>query len=225
MEIGGEGISHFAFGHGWLVEIVDLTCGDYFFYRDGKEVRPGNSHFGVFYPPFTLVRSCVKNIKGCVRGIGAVKPVSVFPQEPFIFETDFEEDFTGIEQAIGVLDACRSRQSIEINTKPSLLSLRTKCLIDENYLIYPSISRIAGRLQVSHAHLSRQFKRDYGLTPSAYLHQLRVSEATFRLGLGEKIIDISADVGYNDLSRFYKQFRKQTKTSPAECRTILKKRA
>ena len=76
----------------------------------------------------------------------------------------------------------------------------------------------ADRLKVSHEHLSRQFKKDYGLTPSAYLHKLRVAEATSRLSKGEEIIDISLDVGYNDLSRFYKQFRKATRTSPAVCR-------
>jgi len=32
------------------------------------------------------------------------------------------------------------------------------------------------------------------------------------------------DVGYNDLSRFYKQFRKKTQTSPGECRETLKVR-
>jgi two-component system response regulator YesN len=73
-------------------------------------------------------------------------------------------------------------------------------------------------LNISHEHLSRQFKKDYGLSPSAYLHKLRVAEATFRLTLGEEIIDISQDVGYNDLSRFYKQFKKATHTSPAVCR-------
>ena len=59
------------------------------------------------------------------------------------------------------------------------------------------------------------------MSPSAYLHHLRVAEATFRLAVGEPIIEISMDVGYNDLSRFYKQFHKVTKTSPAVCRSML----
>ena len=108
----------------------------------------------------------------------------------------------------------RSRSTPDL----SPVSSKTKRLIDDNYLIYPSIARIAERLKVSHEHVSRQFKKDYGLTPSAYLHKLRVAEATFRLSKGEEIIDISLDVGYNDLSRFYKQFRKATRTSPAVCR-------
>jgi YesN/AraC family two-component response regulator len=36
---------------------------------------------------------------------------------------------------------------------------------------------------------------------------------------GEAIIEVSGDVGYNDLSRFYKQFRKSTAASPGFCRS------
>jgi len=123
------------------------------------------------------------------------------------------------------MQAASGIQSIEFNSRPSLLSIRAKRIIDENYRIYPSIARIAKRLGVSHEHTTRGFKRDYGMSPSAYLHQLRVAEATHKLTLGEEIVDISMDVGYNDLSRFYKQFRKATKTSPGDCRTIMHKPA
>lgn len=223
IDIPGAGTTDFAFARGWLLEIVNLRLGDYYFLRDGKAVRPVTNVFGVYYPPFTLVRAFAGNMKGHVCGIGSEKAFPELPLKPFIFETDFNGDFNNIADAFEVLNSCRNRQSVEINTRPSLISLKTKRLIDENYLIYPSISRIAGRLGVSHEHLSRQFKKDLGLTPSAYLHKLRVAEATYRLSLGQEIIEISQDVGYNDLSRFYKQFRKATRTSPAVCRQILKR--
>lgn len=223
IEIDGEGSSHFVFGRGWLLEILTLSEGDYYFHSDGKEIRPAKRSFGAFYPPFTVICPYVKRVKGSVYGIGSVKPFPLLPQTPIIFETGHHGRFTDISEAFEVLETSRNRQTIEINTRPSLLSIKAKRLIDENYLTYPSISRIAARLSVSPEHLSRQFKRDYELSPSSYLHQLRVSEATFRLALGEEIIEISSDVGYNDLSRFYKQFRKVTRTSPANCRTMLKK--
>lgn len=218
LDIPGEGATDFIFGRGWLVEIVELTSGDYFFYRDGDEVRPGANRFGVFYPPFTFVRAFAREVKGYNFGVGSERILPGLPDSPFMFETDHSSEFTTTDQALDVLKDSANRQSIVINTRPSPVSLNAKRLIDENYLIYPSIARIARRLDVSHEHLSRQFKRDYGLTPSAYLHKLRVAEATARLSLGQEIIDISLDVGYNDLSRFYKQFRKATQMSPAVCR-------
>src|SRR5262245_22786460 len=39
------------------------------------------------------------------------------------------------------------------------------------------IEEIASALGVSHPHLTRRFKSDFGLTPLEYQHRLRVSEA------------------------------------------------
>jgi len=219
LRIPGEGTSNFVFGRGWLLEIVSLTSGAFYFYSDGREVRPRTKAFGIFYPSFTFVRTFISNVRGRVRGVGAENALPGLPVTPFIFETDFKGDFTKLDEVFEILKFARERQSIEVNTRPSLPSLRSKRMIDDCYLTDPSISRIADQLNVSHEHLSRQFKKDFGLSPSKYLHQLRVAEATFRLSRGEEIIDISQDVGYNDLSRFYKQFRKKYDTSPGRCRS------
>lgn len=218
ISIPGEGVSDFVFGLGWLLEIVELSSGDYFFYSDGEEVRPGGRRFGVFYPPFTFVRAFARSVEGRVEGVGSETTLPELPSFPFIFQTHHNGTFKTTRQAICILTEATDRQSIAINTRPSRISLNAKRLIDENYVIDPSISRIARRLDVSHEHLSRQFKKDYGISPGKYLHALRVAEATFRLSLGREIVDISLDVGYNDLSRFYKQFRKTTGTSPSVCR-------
>jgi AraC-like DNA-binding protein len=220
-EINGSGASWFVFGRGWLLEVVELERGEYYFEADGKEVRSGRRRLGAFYPRFTIVRPVVKNARGEVRGVGDVKVPDGLPDRPFVFETDFDGEFTSTGEALEVIAGGKNRQSIEVNPQPSLLTVRAKKLIDENFFVFPSIAKIAERLGVSHAHMSRQFKRDLGLSPSEYLHHLRVAEATFRLSLGEEIIDISHEVGYNDLSRFYKQFKKTTDTSPAACRSIL----
>ena len=222
ISIKGEGTSPFVFCRGWLLEVIEVESGEFCFYHDSKKVGPEGSSFGVFYPPFSFVRSYVRELKGRVTGVGRTGVLPGLPRSPVMFEADFRDRFVSAAQALEVLASARNVQSISVNSNPSLLSIRTKRLIDENYLIFPSIARIAGRLNVSHSHLSRQFKRDFEMSPSEYLHHLRVAEATFRLLTGEEIIDVSQEVGYNDLSRFYKQFRKNTKTSPGICREILR---
>ena len=217
-EIPGEGTSEFVFARGWLLEIAEFVRGDYCFISDGEKVRPTGKRFGVFYPSFTFVRVYARTVKGRTIGVGCETTFPFLPDHSLIFETDYRGELTTVDHARDVLANARNKRSIEVNTNPAQVSRDAKQLIDENYLVYPSIARIADRLKVSHEHLSRQFKKDYALTPSAYLHKLRVADATFRLSRGEDIIDISLDVGYNDLSRFYKQFRKATRTSPAVCR-------
>ena len=63
------------------------------------------------------------------------------------------------------------------------------------------------------------------MTPLEYVHRLRLNDAYKLLSKGERIVDVSLDVGYNDLSRFYKQFRKHTRVPPGTCRSdYIKKR-
>ncbi len=218
VELPGEGTTEFIFAHGWLLEVMENHAGEFHFISDGRALRPTSKRFGVYYPPFTFVRIFARDLQGSTTGVGSKTAIDGLPQEPCMFETDFQDSFLETAQALEIIASARHLRSIAVAPNASRLSVNTKRLIDENYLVHPSIARVAERLKVSHEHLSRQFKRDFGLSPSAYLHKLRVADATFRLSLGEEIIEISEDVGYNDLSRFYKQFRKATRTSPAACR-------
>lgn len=223
LEVEGEFTAKVITCAAWLLELYELKSGEIFFTRGDEEIPPQTKFFGVFYPPFSISQPNFKNVKGNLRGIAASNALPAeFVKTPVIFETSRVETLSGAKQVIEILRSGERRQSIEMNPKPSLLSLKTKKLIDENYLIYPSIARIAARLKVSHEHLSRQFKHDFGMSPSAYFRRLRIADAPLLLAKGEEIITVSQDVGYNDLSRFYKQFRKTTKTSPGACQTIMK---
>lgn len=207
----------------WLFELYELEAGELFFIRGAEKIPPKTKSFGIFYPPFSISQPFFQQVKGKMRGIAAENFLpEEFPTAPLLFETNFVESFSGAEQVKEILKTGKKPQSVELNPKPSLLSLKAKRLIDKNYQVYPSIARIAARLNVSHEHLTRQFKQDYDLTPSAYLHQIRIADATFRLAKGEEIINVSQDVGYNDLSRFYKQFRKSMQASPGNCQMIKK---
>jgi AraC-like DNA-binding protein len=203
---------------GWLLELFELKSGEVFFKSGDREIRPKTNCFGIFYAPFSFTQPCFNDAKGNLIGIaGSESLPAKFLRAPFIFENDFAGKPAGAADVEKILNSGSHFQTIEINPHASLISLKAKKLIDENYHVYPSIARIAARLDVSHEHLSRQFRRDFGMTPSAYLREIRVSDATFRLARGEEIINVSGDVGYNDLSRFYKQFRQTTNHSPGVC--------
>ncbi len=214
LRIPGEGVSPFVISSGWMIEIIRLDTGRYYFVSDGVEIRPSTDVFGIYYPPFSVVNVGVSDVAGSINGIGRSGVLDTTITTPVVFDIGTERIFNSVTDAIEVLNSATNLRSIEINSLPSLISLKAKRLIDENYSLFPSISRIAARLNVSQEHLSRQFKLDYKLSPSRYLHQLRIADATYKLRKGDEIVDVSGDVGYNDLSRFYKQFRVTHKTSP-----------
>jgi AraC-like DNA-binding protein len=204
---------------GWLLEIYKLRAGELYFLRGKEEIRSNGKFFGVFYPPYTLVRACFVNAKGSFLGLAGTAPLThEIDIIPFVFEAGLPLEGRSLTE---ILDAGRNRQAVDANPKASSLSIKAKKLIVEGHSSDASIGRIAARLGVSNEHLSRQFRRDYGMSPRAYLHQLRVADAPLELARGEAIADISHDSGYGDLSRFYKQFRKNTGTSPGFCRGIV----
>ena len=131
-EIKGEGSSVFVFARGWLLEVVEIESGEYAFLSDDELVRMKSSRFGVFYPAFSLVRPHVRDARGLVDGVGAVRNYDWLPRKAMVFETDFSGRFTTVEDAAHVLAKARNSMSIEINTKASPLSHRVKMLIDQN---------------------------------------------------------------------------------------------
>ena len=208
----------------WLLELYEIKSGDVEFMIDSKNIRPATNSFGVLYSPFSLTRVSFQNPRGRVVGIACSDDLPAeFLSSPLLFETScFSAGSAG--EAIDIIRAGKNPQSVAACASASSLSRKAKQLIDKNHLDYPAIARIAQRLRVSHAHLSRQFKSDFGMSPSEYLRKLRVADAPLRFARGEEIVNVSLDVGYNDLSRFYKQFRKTTNTSPGACKTLLRPR-
>ena len=205
----------------WLLELYQLRSGELAFLSGGTRLVPETAVFGVLYPPFTISAPCFTKVRGLVVGLAGTQPLPVeFTSAPFLFDTSFTGVPAGVAQVLQILQKARNVQSAAAYPRPSLLSLKAKRLIDENYFDYPSIGRVAGRLGVTPAHLSRQFKFDYEMSPSNYLHKLRLADVPLRLAKGEEIVNVSENVGYNDLSRFYKQFRKTTSTSPGMPRAL-----
>ena len=62
--------------------------------------------------------------------------------------------------------------------------------------------------------MSRYFKKSFGMPPQKYRQWLRTVHAMTDLLQGEAITDVSGIVGYEDLGRFYKQFKEIAHTPP-----------
>ncbi len=88
---------------------------------------------------------------------------------------------------------------------------KAKNLIKLNYRFNSfNLERVAESLHVSLSYLSKVFKEKFGITASAYLINLRLSEAEKLLK--ETLLtakEIGFSVGYNDEIHFLKQFKKK----------------
>ena len=71
----------------------------------------------------------------------------------------------------------------------------------------------------SHEHVSRSFRKVFGFSPSAYVTIRRMQYAAKQLiETNLPIIDISLSCGIDDLSHFYRAFRRQFGMPPKRYR-------
>ncbi|WHX28020.1 Ada metal-binding domain-containing protein [Virgibacillus halodenitrificans] len=96
----------------------------------------------------------------------------------------------------------------------------TKKYLQENYASNITIAQLAMHVGVSQYYLSRTFKEKTGYTPQMYLSTLRIQKAQELLvTTKENSTEICFQVGYQNFSSFYKQFKKICGCSPRCFRT------
>ena len=92
-------------------------------------------------------------------------------------------------------------------------------MIDQTYAVDQPLSVLAKKLRTTPSALSHAFRNAYGLPPVRYRHSLRVLDAMMRLLEGQEILHVCHEVGFSDLSRFYKLFGEIVCAPPARYRT------
>lgn len=81
-----------------------------------------------------------------------------------------------------------------------------------------TIAQLATELGYHRTHLTKLFKREMGLTPVAYLQQLRIERARSLLAEPLSVEEVALSVGYSDPLYFSKSFKKMTGHTPSEYR-------
>ncbi len=94
--------------------------------------------------------------------------------------------------------------------------------IDQNYQKKIYLEKMAYLCNISPSYFSKIFKRETGLTFSAYVNQIKLTEAKRLLETTQSpIINISLDLGFDDCGYFIKVFKKQEGETPAAYRKRL----
>lgn len=88
------------------------------------------------------------------------------------------------------------------------ITAQVKAFIKENYRQNLSLDAIASQMNMSKYHLHRTFVKQTGMTPRAFIHDVRLMEAAARLkGEGCDVTTTAYEVGYQSLSTFSRAFK------------------
>ena len=87
------------------------------------------------------------------------------------------------------------------------------------------VPRMQALAHTSREHLSRKVRKELGCTPTQYINNLRLTyAANLLVHTDNSIIEISHEIGVNNLSYFYRLFKQKYKITPAQFRAQNRKR-
>jgi AraC-like DNA-binding protein len=115
----------------------------------------------------------------------------------------------------------RSLQLSAATDANSLRADRIKQLIDAQYFSNLSSQDIASRMGISTRYVNTIYKERFQMTPLQYLTEVRINHAKKLLVESEKdIATISFEVGYENLTTFYRVFKQTTGSAPNHYRQL-----
>lgn len=138
------------------------------------------------------------------------------------------ELFGGIEDGEGARRAflpALNRLLAPLRTRPSSahpLVERAQAYIEDHYQRRVGLSSVADQLHVSPNYLSRLFRKESGMTLTAYVHRVRLEHARLLLAAGDhSISEIAYLVGYQTYRDFHRNFVKYERSSPRQAKRRL----
>jgi AraC-like DNA-binding protein len=203
-------------GDRWLLGIAEVRSGEIEFFTYSTTTKVSSGRYVIWMPAGSLVRSAHRNLDqkmiawvGCAQSSCRVARAFIARE----WKGRFPRSMNEVERFI---ERCGSRVEIEYNPAPGPLSQRAKYRIDRSFTESIPMSAIARQLRTSATVMGRAFKRDFDLTPVQYRNHLRVTAASFELIEGKAVTRVAEDVGFDDLSRFNKNFKAITRTQPSQ---------
>jgi AraC family cel operon transcriptional repressor len=119
-----------------------------------------------------------------------------------------------LSAALGYLDPVPSEEEEALSRMPVWLAQACRGMNDQSNL-QAGLDRMTELSNVSFSHLARTLKTHTGQTPTEFINTLRLRNASILLTTtSREICDIALDCGFENLSYFYRLFRREYGRTP-----------
>jgi two-component system, response regulator YesN len=145
------------------------------------------------------------------------KPLSVFDLRRSLGHILSQDGGEGYEEP----DDQRRDQLLlaRLRDQPDLRIQKAVALIQQHYWDHLTLPDLAHQVGMSKYHLSRRFREVMGVTLRGYLLRVRLEKAKALLSIMKaSITEVAVAVGFNDLPRFDKLFKRYTGVTPSSFR-------
>lgn len=121
------------------------------------------------------------------------------------------------------LASCLQSQNAPLHRQPSPPAWfdEVRDILETRYREPVTLEDLCRRAKVTKGPLIRQFKRHAGLTPYAFLQNVRITHARERLAEGAVIADVAQELGFSDQSHLNRLFKRLVASTPGHYRNDL----
>lgn len=219
IRVNGQETGYDATGSYWVIGYIEIHSGSLFFLVDRRRVRAPGRRFVMVMPPQSVV-SVILNNAATINSaaFSCMRIPKGLPKEPIAFAAEKALVFRTFSDVEDLLERTYAPIKISRSTRPHSLSQRAKDILGNRFQENVSLSFLARRFKTSPSVLCRYFKSDWGKSPVNFRNFLRILDSFRHIAEGEAIVETAYDVGFNDLSRFHKQFKKTVGRTPLSVR-------
>jgi AraC-like DNA-binding protein len=208
VQMAGQDTGYDATGNYWVVGCVKVVAGEVRFLRDGKRVGPRAQTLVMAMPKHSVVSAVLNDASTVSSAIFSKTATPQFlPAEPIVFPVNEPVSFSSLGDVERVLKAASGGISIQRASRPNPKTQRLVKHFAEHFNENTSLPDLAAKFGLAASVLSRTFRRDWGKPPIHFRNYLRILDSFRHLAEEHAVTDVAFEVGFNDLSRFMKQFK------------------
>lgn len=191
----------------------------------------GGYRYRMIYPDMALLRTILEDVTGrAVHGTPCFS--NHIPHDP-VMAAAFQSAHRKLETKAGALEADEGMFSVlaqmflrhgsaiilPVETRERSAVHTARDYLTDHYETDIGLEELAKIAGLSRAHLIRAFRKEFHITPHAYLTDVRIRHARRLLGLGESPASVAMDCGFADQAHFTRHFKARTGITPGQFRT------
>lgn len=203
-------------------------------------IDPGQIHDGapggdgyryrMIYPDIALLSEVIEDMTGRAFH-GTPSFPSFLPHDPKMAQA-FQIAHRRLENGAGALEADEGMFSVlaelfsrhgsaiilPAETREKTAVYQAREYLNDNFDTDVGLEELAGMAGLSRAHLIRAFRREFHITPHAYLTDIRIRRARHLLRQGESPASVALECGFADQAHFTRHFKARTGVTPGQFR-------